>query len=257
MAAGKPDPKRQGGTAQPSLFGGDVAPAEPRGTPAPRAQPAPRERTQPAPVARRQVKPAAAAFNYTDARHRLIVSLVETLSDLRHIDPDRLLVAWTTAKVGGDHGTYAKIVPLRFKDGASQTRVRGRTYEMAPLRFEDRDILYLIYFFLPRFHERPYRDKLATVIHELYHISPDFNGDIRRFPGRNYAHGHSREVYHRRMEQFADEYEALRPECPHTAFLRLTWPEFHAAYPKIVGRRIPLPKAALVAAPPKPGKRSR
>ncbi len=212
---------------------------------------APRART--APVAKR----TANAFSYTDAMYRLVVSLVETLPDLGHIDPERLLVASTSAKVGGDHGTYAKIVPLRFQDGERRTRHRGRVYEMPVLRSEGRELLYLIYFFLPRFHELPYLDKLATVIHELYHISPDFNGDIRRFPGRNYAHGHSREAYQERMVQFAGQYEALRPGCPHTEFLRLTWPELHAAHPKITVRRVPLPRATLVPGETRPVRKPR
>ena len=39
------------------------------------------------------------------------------------------------------------------------------------------------------------RERLLTLVHELYHISPRCDGDLRRFKGRNHAHGHSRKAY--------------------------------------------------------------
>ena len=39
-------------------------------------------------------------------------------------------------------------------------------------------------FYLPRFCDQSLDEKLSTVMHELWHISPAFDGDIRRLPGR-------------------------------------------------------------------------
>ena len=39
-------------------------------------------------------------------------------------------------------------------------------------------MLYLLSFYLPRFLKLPWREKLATVIHELWHVNPQFNGDL-------------------------------------------------------------------------------
>ena len=39
--------------------------------------------------------------------------------------------------------------------------------------------------------ETPFEEKLTTVFHELYHISPMFDGDIRRLEGRYHVHSHS------------------------------------------------------------------
>ena len=57
-------------------------------------------------------------------------------------------------------GIFAKVVPLRFENGAQTTRHGRRFYRMPPLQHEGREILYLIYFYLPRFQDLGYRDKV-------------------------------------------------------------------------------------------------
>ena len=84
------------------------------------------------------------------------------------------------------------LTPLRF-EGGRLTSVR-RTGRWTIERLYDeagREMLYLLSFYLPRFLEHPLREKLATVVHELWHIGPGFDGDLRRHPGRCYAHSHS------------------------------------------------------------------
>src|SRR6185295_10224566 len=110
-----------------------------------------------------------------------------------------------------------------------ETVARKRRYRMPVLRHEGRDYLYILYFMLPRFHEeQDYHEKLATIIHELYHISPHFNGDIRRFPGKNFAHGHSREVYHAAMRKLADRYLATSPRAHEHEFLKVSFKDLLA-----------------------------
>ena len=61
-----------------------------------------------------------------------------------------------------------------------------------------REMLYILSFYLPRFQNLDFREKLITVLHELWHISPQFNGDIRRHAGRYHAHTHSQAEYDER-----------------------------------------------------------
>ena len=83
-------------------------------------------------------------------------------------------------------------------------------------------MLYIVYFLVPRFFNLPLREKLITIFHELYHVSPGFDGDIRRFPGRNYAHGASRKRYNAEMAGLVDGY--LRKNRPgRLIFLKVTW----------------------------------
>src|SRR5437773_25781 len=134
-------------------------------------------------------------FNYTEALEMLIREIVERVPEFGHVEVDRLLVACARSRNNGPVGGYAKIVPMRFAHGARERRIGRHTYEMPPLTYRGREILYLIYFFMPRFGDLSYRQGLETVVHELYHISPRFDGDIRRFPGRNFAHGVSQQRF--------------------------------------------------------------
>jgi hypothetical protein len=94
---------------------------------------------------------------------------------------------------------------------------------------------------LPRFFELPFDERLVTVLHELWHISPAFDGDLRRFAGRCYAHSHSREAYDNEMAVLARKWLASEPPPEVAAFLRLDLPELQAHGP-IWGMRYPVPK---------------
>lgn len=206
-------------------------------------------------------KPARPApFNYTTAVREVVVDVLETLPELRHIDLSRVLLSITQARQRSKHGVYASCVPLRFEGGAVESRVGKRLYRMQSLVHEGREILYILYFMLPRFHEeQDYREKLATIIHELYHISPHFNGDIRRFPGKNWAHGTSRERYHAAMRVLADQYLATSPRARDHEFLQVPFAELLRRPGGVVGTSVNRPKAILVPEPPasaaKPRKR--
>lgn len=89
---------------------------------------------------------------------------------------------------------------------------------MLPLVRGDVEILYILYFMLPRFLNRTPREKLETVIHELYHISPFFNGDLRRFKGRSVLHG-SHKAYDSKVKALTDEFLASTHDVSTYAFL--------------------------------------
>src|SRR5687767_4130472 len=104
-------------------------------------------------------------FNYTDALGNLIREITQRVEDLAHVDPERLLVAWTRSRDNGPVGAYAKIVPLRFEAGARERRIGRHTYEMPGLLYQGKELLYLLYFYMPRFADLPYRQALDTVVH--------------------------------------------------------------------------------------------
>jgi hypothetical protein len=186
-------------------------------------------------------------FSYSRAMEAVVRDVVGAVPELAHVQTDRILVSVTQARQKSKHGVYASCVPLRFEGGSPETKVGKRLYRMPPLMHEDREILYILYFMLPRFHQdQDYRERLATIIHELYHISPHFNGDIRRFPGKNFAHGTSREKYHQAMGALADRYLHEAGESQTHAFLKAPFEELLARPGGVVGRFIPRPKALLV-----------
>jgi len=189
----------------------------------------------------------AKGFNYTNALQGVIADVVGALEEFRHVDLTRVGVSLTQARQQSKHGTYATCVPLRFQGGAREQVQRGRTYRMQTAFRGETELLYLLYFVLPRFHvETDYREKLATIIHELYHISPRFDGDLRRFPGKNFAHGHSRERYHEAMRALADRYLASAPRAGAHDFLHRPFEELMAHPGGIVGQVYPRPRAVLV-----------
>lgn len=190
-----------------------------------------------------------ATLNLTAELERLIADIAGRMDEFGHIDPRRVLVCVATTRTGGVHGTYAKIHPLRFAGGERSTVVRrGRrtlTCTMPTVTHCGVEMLYVVYFLVPRFLNLPFREKLITVFHELFHISPDFNGDIRRFPGRNYAHGGSTRRYNAAMAKLADAYLAQIGDRSLVAFLEGDMEALRGRYPAIVGRKMAAPKISF------------
>jgi len=69
-----------------------------------------------------------------------------------------------------------------------------------------------------------------------------FDGDIRRFPGRNFAHGSSTKSYNRLMERFVDEYVQVSGSAGLTAFLEQGMSQLREKHRAIVGRKMVVPK---------------
>jgi len=178
--------------------------------------------------------------------HRLIRVIVERSSEFAHIDVDRILVSLTSARNNSSYGLYAKLAPLRFEGGMRDKRVRGVTYRMPRIEMNGHDILYIVYFCMPRFQDQSLRNKFATIFHELYHISPEFNGDLRRFDGRNAIHGSSSKRYDEKMALFADDYMDRYPDCPIHAFLDLDFDELGRRYGDVVGLKIKEPRPVAI-----------
>lgn len=185
-------------------------------------------------------------FDYTMAMDGLIRHIVCVCPDFSHIRPDELIVSYIQTKSPGTHGIYASVQPLRFKNGERTMVQRGKPYNMPRVVRQGREILYIIYFALPRFANLQFEAKLTTVFHELYHISPEFNGDIRRFKGRMYAHGGSRKQFNEMVSRYAQEYLALPGAEEHASFLRLNFDELCNQFGGVVGNRIRPPKPKLV-----------
>ena len=189
-------------------------------------------------------------LNLTAELERLIADIVDRMAEFGHIDPRRVLVCVSSTRGSGVHGTYAKIHPLRFENGLRSKTVRrgarSHVYELPALSHRGVEMLYVIYFLIPRFLNLTFHEKLVTLFHELYHISPQFNGDIRRFPGKNFAHGSSTRRYNAHMAQLVDAY--LRTDGSNHAadFLKNDMAEMRQSYQAIVGRKMAAPRIRLV-----------
>lgn len=192
-------------------------------------------------------------FDFTWHMRRLCEDLVARLPELSHIDTRRVAIGFAQTRRSSPYGQYATLRPLRFEGGNTETTRRGRRWAIQ--RLVDRqglEILYILTFYLPRFLSLPPREKLATVIHELWHISPQFDGDLRRFRGRCYAHSGSRKRYDASMERLAGKYLACDPPDEVLAFLEHDFAGLAARYGRVYGQRIRAPKLIPLAERPRP-----
>lgn len=182
-------------------------------------------------------------FDFTAHIRRLCADMVVRLPELGHIDLDRVAITFRQARKRVTYGIQASLTPLRFEGGSPHAVRRGRKWAVQRLYdAQGREMLYVLSIYLPRFMEHPLREKLVTLVHELWHISPHFDGDLRRHPGRCYAHSHSQSQYDAEMGRLVDRWLALSPDEELYAFLRHSFGELHQSHGSIHGVRIPLPK---------------
>lgn len=182
-------------------------------------------------------------FDFTFHVSRLCIDLCQRLDELRHIDMRRVAVRFCQVRRPGHYGMQASLTPLRFEDGQLHTLRRGRRWTIERLyNPQGQEMLYLLSFYLPRFLDQSFEEKLATVVHELWHISPHFNGDVRRFSGRCYAHGHSEEHYHAEMHDLSRRWLSLNPPAETYEFLRYDFAYLRQIFGTIYGVRINTPR---------------
>ena len=139
-------------------------------------------------------------------------------------------------------GIHARLTPLRFEGCSRVERRRGRLWTVQRVTHQGREALYILTFFLPRFLNLSFEEKMITVFHELYHISPEFNGDIRRFGGACYMHTGSQKSYDRQMGVFANEYLRMQAPPELVRFMRYSFSELQAHCGHVVGLRIAIPR---------------
>jgi hypothetical protein len=162
------------------------------------------------------------------------------------VDVSRLLFAATQARSGRPHGLQARVTPLRFRDGQLIRQRRGLAYQVQRYFVEGREMLYVVTFCLPRFLDQDFDDKFITLFHELYHISPAFDGDLRRHEGRYAIHSHSKHCYDAHMADLARSYLANGADPALHAFLRLNFAELQHRHGQVLGVVVPRPKLIRV-----------
>ncbi|MHC4181004.1 MAG: hypothetical protein ACYSWU_26190 [Planctomycetota bacterium] len=194
-------------------------------------------------AARTGGKGRPAGFDFTLHMRRLCDDAIARVDRLRHIDMTRVALSFSQARKATSHGMYAALTPMRFSGGRTQTVRRGQRWGVQRLYSADgREMLYILNFYLPRFLDLKFREKLSTVMHELWHIGPKFDGDVRRYGGRCFAHGSSQEQYDAHVKELVDRWLATGPSESVCEFLRYDFRQLQARYGRVFGRKIPSPK---------------
>ncbi len=141
--------------------------------------------------------------NVTLAVKRLVRDLAARLPELSHVRASRLLVVAGEAR----RASRATIRPAHFKETRQRTGAGARTKPL--VRVKGRKILYVVTLRPLWFLDSTPRERVATIVHELYHVSARFDGTLHR------ARRHSRlplAEYERRVAALVDRYLSVAPE---------------------------------------------
>ena len=178
-----------------------------------------------------------AGYNLTDEIAFLTHLLAQRVPDLAHIQPGRILHGVSQARSRSRYGVYAQCHALRFKHGSRELISRGWKFVWPEIRVSGQEVLYYITYFLPRFLDQPPQERLNTLLHELYHISPKFNGDLRRFNGRNEFHGSGSDDFDGEVARLGAKV-AREIDIERFQFLKLSFEELSTRFGAVVGNKL-------------------
>lgn len=181
-------------------------------------------------------------FDFCQAMAHLCDDICLRHPEFAHIRMPQVAITFAQARSAVEWGVQARLTPLRFEGGSVVERRKGRLWTVQRVFHQGQESLYILTFLLPRFLNLSFEEKLITVFHELYHISPDFNGDIRRFSGTCYMHTGSQKSYDRQMGVFAQQYLRMGAPDELYRFLRLSFTELQTCFGDVVGLRIAIPR---------------
>ncbi|MFW6171601.1 MAG: hypothetical protein ACODAD_14015 [Planctomycetota bacterium] len=188
-------------------------------------------------------------FDFTRHVRAVCEDMVARLPQLAHIDMSRVAISLSRARKAGADGVHASLTPLRFQGGARCGKRGGRYYKtQVVLNRHGREMLYILTLFLPRFMDVDFQEKLVTIVHELWHISPAFDGDLRRHVGRCYAHTGSRKNYDRDMKDLVDAWLSGGPPDSLHHFLQYQFAQLQWIHGRIHGVRYSRPKLIPISA---------
>jgi hypothetical protein len=195
------------------------------------------------PQASRHRSPSLTApLDFCGQMRKLCDDVADRCEALRHVHMPSVLLTFTPSRNRSPYGLQARVTPLRFRDGKMIRRHGSIEYQVQRFFVDGREMLYVLTFCLPRFLDQPFEEKLVTVFHELYHMAPEFNGDLRRHPGRYAVHSHSKDRYDEHMGELVREYLADHPEPGLFDFLRHGYQQLWNRHGGITGVVVPRPK---------------
>jgi hypothetical protein len=173
---------------------------------------------------------------------RLCEDVAARCEALAHVCMPAVLLSFTPSRNRSQYGLQARVTPLRFRGGRLTRRHGAVEYQVQRFFVDGAEMLYVLTFCLPRFLDQPFEEKLVTVFHELYHMSPAFDGDLRRHPGRYAVHSHSKDRYDAHMAELVREYLDGHPEPGVFDFLRHGYQHLWDRHGGITGVVVPRPK---------------
>lgn len=144
--------------------------------------------------------------DFTQAVHALIRHAASTVEALAHIDPEQVLVVAGEAR----RASRATVRPMRFAGGKRRDGL-GRRKPLVTVHGVP--ILYVVTLRPLYFRRSTPRQRIATVLHELFHMSKKFDGTLD----------------HRRRHGAGDRFERAFPPIERRYWRKVT-PEILAPF---------------------------
>ncbi|MDY6968141.1 MAG: putative metallopeptidase [Spirochaetota bacterium] len=185
-------------------------------------------------------------INITDTLTNITDLIIHHTSIFKHIDLKRILICLSSNRGNSKNGVYGKLVPLRFKNGSEKIQYKGKIYAMPKIENNKLDQLYIIYFYFPKFFDIDPYHKLSVIFHELYHISPKFNGDIRRMGKVKASHGHSKKHFDSLFENEVQNFYKYISQSKYMNFLHMDGKTIHKKHNNVYCRRMKVPKPVII-----------
>ncbi|HVJ63803.1 MAG TPA: hypothetical protein VM901_00965 [Bdellovibrionota bacterium] len=148
---------------------------------------------------------------------RLLALICGSIEEFALYDTSKIAVSISRSRRSGRAGTLAYVVPLRYVGGARERKGRRwgmpgvYTYESSQVERDQPAALYIMTFLVPKFFTLKTRDRLETLVHELYHLHPSMRGDLRRFSPPHIHHGPTPAQYDRKVKSLCAELIAALP----------------------------------------------
>lgn len=166
------------------------------------------------------------ALNLNSQFNQLLIEISSAIDEFKTYDIDRILISMSTSRSRGKTGIWAYVTPLRYVGGSLYRKGTRRgfpgryTYVLGNTNFEDpTSPLYVMTILVPRFFHLSFRERIETLVHELYHFHPLFRGDLRRFPKPHIHHGPTPKAYQKKVIELTDEALKKKPELAQHALL--------------------------------------
>ena len=115
-------------------------------------------------------------IDYTEQIKNLCIDIIKNVPELQHIDPDLIAYCIRTSR-GTGGGRVASITAFMPKPNSLGDKVGLKPQRI--LTPEKKVAVYMLQIYMPRFYKESLAAKIDTICHELWHISPDFDGTLR------------------------------------------------------------------------------
>lgn len=132
------------------------------------------------PAAKKRRPASSSRPNVSRAVRLLIRDVARRLPEFRHVRADRLIVVAGEAR----RASRATVRPLRFQETATLVSENGKRRKPR-VSFRGHDVLYVVTLRPLFFRSSTPEKRVETVLHELFHISPAFDGTLD--PKRRHA----------------------------------------------------------------------